>query len=205
MKSNFHKIAVMVLAIAALSLSAGLTAHADSASGYGYIGGYEEPAANSPGTVGLDPGEPWYRTVTSNDLTNPPFFGQNTVVGYLVSGDVPANAEHILELHPEFYPDWEKEKEALIESSIVGFWVWDGTKYVNCLNGSLGIVPYEYRQNIPGTNVFYLRCNVRFVMSSQLQSRPIYDANWENMYFKIPQLSPLPEEPATELAGRSVR
>lgn len=205
MKSNFSKIAVVVLTVAALLGAARLTAYADGASVYGWIGGYEEPDANGPEIVGLDPGEPWYRSVTSSDLTDPPFFGQNTVTNYIVSGDVSPdvspNAEHVLVLHPEFYPEWEEERKSLLVSTITNFEVWDGNAYVDCLDNDLGIVPYDYQQ-ITSTGEAYLRCKVGFEMLSMYQSRPIYKVNWGNMYFKIPQPSPSPED---KLSGRSVK
>jgi hypothetical protein len=202
MKSNFSKIAVVVLTVAALLGAARLTAYADGASVYGWIGGYEELDANGLGTVGIDPGDqPWYRSVASGDLTDPPFFGQNTVMEYIVSGDVSPNAEHVLVLHTEFYPEWEDERKALISSSITGFEVWDGTGYVDCLDGGLGIVPYGYQQ-FTSTGEAYLRCRVGFVMISEVQGRPIHKVNWDDMYFKIPQPSPSPEE---KLSGHSVK
>jgi hypothetical protein len=196
MKSSFCKIAVLVLAAAALW---GAASPAARAAGYGYVGGYEEEPANALGTVGVDPGEPWYRSVASGDFTDPPFFGQNTVKEYIVSGDVSTDAQHVLVLHPEFYPEWEDENAALVVSSITNFEVWNGTAYVDCLDGGLGVVPYNYQQLITGTaNKYYLRCNVRFVMISKNQGRVIHEVQWNDMYFKIPQLPSLSEEPAAE-------
>jgi hypothetical protein len=181
MKNNLRKIAFLALALAAAVSTAKLTAaHADGE------------------VVGIVPPNPsWYLEIASNDLTNEPFFGQNTIQDYITSGD-----KCVLIIHPEFYPEPDEPDTALVSSAIVDFLVKNPNgSYEQCLHGGEAVVSRDYIQTITDTQVRYLQFKVGFQMFSEFLHQPIWYVDWEDAYFKIPSEQESEEAEIEEFVG----
>ncbi|MDR3165129.1 MAG: hypothetical protein LBU13_06090 [Synergistaceae bacterium] len=166
MKNIFCRIAFLMLALVVVLSIAGLTAYAN-------------------GEVGIVPDNPWYLGIDSitGELTNQPFFGQNTVQSYVVSGD-----ECVLILHPEFYPESDEPRTALVQSAIEKILVWNGSSYVPCLDGTMAVVSSDDIQTTHPAEQKYLRFDVLFLMMDARTGEILTDIRWPNAYFKIPEI-----------------
>jgi hypothetical protein len=178
MKSIFCKVAFLAAAFVVVLSAARLTAYADG------------------GVVRVVPDSPyWFHTYdpSINNLTNPTFFGQNTVQKFELSGDISVgNAEYVMILHPEFYPEPDEPKPSVTTTAIEKFLVWNNDEenpaYVPCLDGTMAIFPRNYRMGPTASGDYYLQFDVGFRMLSS-NSTPITNFEWCPVYFKIPVIS----------------
>jgi hypothetical protein len=185
LKSIFGKIAFLALTLTVALSAANVLAYAD-------------------GEVGVVPGNPcWYLSIDDGKLANAPFFGQNTVQDYISE-----DAQIVLILHPEFYPEPDEPDTAVVATAITDFLVWDREdgEYKPCTKGTVAFVPAEYAQETD-VGEWYLQFQVSFDMFSEKLGEIIKTIYWEPAYFKIPEISDdvrlpaVPEVPEEEFEG----
>ena len=176
MKNIFCKIAFLALAFVAVIAAAAAPAYAGE-------------------IVRVVPENPWYRgiDVTTGELVDPPFFGQNTVQDFLHIGTL-----SILTLHPEFYPEPDEPNTSVVSTAIEEMEVWypNEGEYRPCLSGTQAINPSECVLETEGPiyNEKYFNFRVTFHMYAERTGATISYFTWSDLYFKIPDIS-VPSDP----------